>query len=277
MTTNPYPVMLPPRNAGHDWRVLPAFLPLPDMGGLAVNAFLHKGREPVLVDTGLAALGDAFLDALEAEIDLTDLRWIWLSHTDADHIGNLPRILARAPRARVVTNFLGMGKMGLLGLDTGRVHLLEPGGRLALGDRELVPLRPPYYDAPETLGFLDTRSRTLFTADSFGALLPEPADSVTAIEARALRDGLVTWSAIDAPWLATTDRDALGRSLHALERLAPTTLLSGHLPVAEGGIATLTSVVHEAWCTAPDDAADPQAIAAVAEALDGSAEASLEA
>lgn len=275
--TDTLPLMLPTRDAGRHWCVLPAFLPLPGMGGLTVNAFLHKGREPVLVDTGLAALGDAFLDALEAEIDLADLRWIWLSHTDADHIGNLTRILQRAPRARVVTNFLGMGKMGLLGLDTGRVQLLEPGAHLVLGDRELVPLRPPYYDAPETLGFLDTRSRILFAADSFGALLPAPADSVTAIEASVLRDGLVTWSAIDAPWLATADRDALGRSLHALERLAPTTLLSGHLPVAEGGIAALTSVILEAWCAAPSDPADPQAIEAVAKALEGSPEARLEA
>jgi glyoxylase-like metal-dependent hydrolase (beta-lactamase superfamily II) len=259
--------MLTTQDAGADWRVLPAFLPLPGLGGLAVNAFLHKGAEPVLVDTGLAALGDAFVAALEAEIDPADLRWIWLSHTDADHIGNLTRLLALAPHARVVTNFLGMGKMGLLGLDTDRVHLLEPGDRLRLGDRELVPLRPPYYDAPETLGFLDTRARALFAADSFGALLPAPAERVAAIEPSALRDGLVTWSAIDAPWLATVDRAALGRALSALERLAPATLLSGHLPVAEGGIATLTALVHDAWCLGPSAGADPQSVEAVAEAL----------
>ncbi|MGR2737370.1 MBL fold metallo-hydrolase [Billgrantia sp. Q4P2] len=271
MTDN-NPVMLTTRETGNDWCVLPAFLPLPGMGGLAVNAFLHKGQEPVLVDTGLAALGDAFLEALEAEIDLTDLRWIWLSHTDADHIGNLARILERAPRARVVTSFLGMGKMGLLGLDVSRVQLLEPGARLTLGDRELVPLRPPYYDAPETLGFLDTRSRTLFAADSFGALLPQPAENVAEIEAQTLRAGMVTWSAIDAPWLATVDRAALGRSLHALERLAPTTVLSGHLPLAEGNLSTLTALVHEAWCLAPATEADPQTIEAVAALLDSGME-----
>ncbi|UYG05571.1 MBL fold metallo-hydrolase [Halomonas sp. LR3S48] len=271
MTDN-NPVMLTTRETGNDWCVLPAFLPLPGMGGLAVNAFLHKGQEPVLVDTGLAALGDAFLEALEAEIDLTDLRWIWLSHTDADHIGNLARILERAPRARVVTSFLGMGKMGLLGLDVSRVQLLEPGARLTLGDRELVPLRPPYYDAPETLGFLDTRSRTLFAADSFGALLPQPAENVAEIEAQTLRAGMVTWSSIDAPWLATVDRAALGRSLHALERLAPTTVLSGHLPLAEGNLSTLTALVHEAWCLAPATEADPQTIEAVAALLDSDME-----
>jgi hypothetical protein len=270
------PAMRPTRDAGDDWHVLPAFLPLPNMGGLSVNAFLLKGREPVLVDTGLAALGDDFLAALEKEIDLADLRWLWLSHTDADHIGNLVRILEKAPQARVVTNFLGMGKMGLMGLDISRVHLLEPGQRLALADRELVPMRPPYYDAPETLGFFDTRSRTLFAADSFGALLPQPADSVEEIETTALRDGLVSWSALDAPWLATIDRDALGRSLTALERLVPSKVLSGHLPVAERGIGSLTAMVHAAWCAAPDRPLDPSSIEAVAQALEGDMGARLE-
>lgn len=38
----------------------------------------------------------------------------------------------------MITTFLGMGKMGLHGLPVERVHLLNPGQRLAVGDRELV-------------------------------------------------------------------------------------------------------------------------------------------
>jgi flavorubredoxin len=46
---------------------------------------------------------------------------------DADHLGNLEDVLALAPHAKVVTNFLGMGKMMLRHFDVSRVHLLEPG------------------------------------------------------------------------------------------------------------------------------------------------------
>ncbi|AZQ68404.1 MBL fold metallo-hydrolase [Silicimonas algicola] len=73
------------------WTALPSWLPVPGLGALPINAFLLKGREPVLVDTGLGALSDAMIEHLGAEIDPEDLRWIWLSHTDADHIGNLDR------------------------------------------------------------------------------------------------------------------------------------------------------------------------------------------
>ncbi|MEX0406809.1 MBL fold metallo-hydrolase [Aquibium sp. LZ166] len=219
-----------------------------------------EGSEPVLVDTGLAALGSEFMDALEQEIDPEDLRWIWLSHMDADHVGNLGGVLERAPNARVVTNFLGMGKMNLAGLDVSRVHLLEPGERLDLADRSLVPLRPPYYDAPETIGFFDATDQVFFAADSFGALLPDTADEIDAVDDEALRDGLVGWSSIDAPWLTTANQATLGRTLRSIERLDPEFVLSGHLPLARCGVRRLTGHIERAYCRGPNSAIDPLAI-----------------
>ena len=251
------PTLLPARRITDNWTVLPSWLPVPGLGALPVNAFVLKGREPMLVDTGLAVLGDGFVEALSAEIDLEDLRWIWLSHMDADHVGNLQRVLERAPNARVLTNFLGMGKMNLAGLDVSRVQLLEPGAAIEIGGHQLHPVRPPYYDAPETVGFFDARDRAFFAADSFGALLPETAHEIGEIEDGVLRDGLVGWSSIDAPWLAAADPDALGHTLAALERLDPEFLLSGHLPLARNGVGALTRHVANAYCRGTSGAVDP--------------------
>lgn len=268
MTSLTQPIMLASQDATTDWRVLPAFIPVGGMGVLAVNSFLLNGREPVLVDTGLAALGDAVIDALAGEIDLEDLRWIWLSHTDADHIGNLARILALAPRAQVVTNFLGAGKLMMLGHDMSRVHVLDPSQALQLPDRALHPVRPPYYDAPETQGFIDSATRVLFAADAFGAVLPEPVEAVDAVDNATLRDGLVAWSTIDAPWLQVADRDRLGATLAAVDRLDPSAILSGHLPHAGQDTGRLTREVHAAWVAGGAAGIDPLAIEAVAAALD---------
>lgn len=251
------PTFLEPRRVSAAWTVLPSWLPLPGMGALPVNSFLLKGREPVLVDTGLGMLGDAFLAALEGEIDLDDLRWIWLSHMDADHVGNLARVLDRAPHARVVTNFLGQGKMMLAGLDTSRVHLLEPGMVLEAGGHRLNPLRPPYYDAPETIGFFDETDRVFFAADSFGAVLPRTAHEIDEFDDETLRDGLVGWSSIDAPWLAGADAAALGRTLAAVEALDPDMLLSGHLPLARNGVGALTRHIANAYGRGATSAVDP--------------------
>lgn len=232
---NPSPESNPieARPISGNWSVLPAWLPMPGMGTLAVNSFLLKGEEPMLVDTGLQVMSDAVLGAIAAEIDFEDLRWIWLSHTDADHIGNLDRILELAPKAEVVTNFLGAGKMGMLGKgDPSRFRLLEGGDALVVGGHRLIPIKPPYYDAPETMGFYDPADRVLFVADAFGALLPAAAETAEAVAPDSLREGLVGWSAIDAPWLAQIDSSALSATLQGLDALDPAHVLSGHLPPA---------------------------------------------
>ncbi len=253
------PSMLNAQRVSDLWSVLPSWLPVPGMGGLPVNSFLFKGREPVLVDTGLGMLGDQFQLALTNEIDPEDLRWIWVSHMDPDHVGNLARVLEIAPNAKVVTNFLGMGKMNLAGLDVSRVHLLNPGDCLELSDRTFVPVRPPYYDAPETIGFFDPKDRVFFAADAFGALLPDPVAEICEVSGETLRDGLVGWSSIDAPWLTAIDQQTLRRTLKSVERLDPEVVLSGHLPLARGGVETLTRHVANAYCRGATSDLDPYA------------------
>jgi glyoxylase-like metal-dependent hydrolase (beta-lactamase superfamily II) len=217
-----------------------------DLGLLHVNAFVIHATMPILVDTGPAALRAPFIAALGRTIDPADLRYVWMSHMDADHLGNLAAVLELAPQAKVITNFLGMAKMDLLGHDTSRVQLIAPGEALDLVDRRLVPLKPPYYDAPETTGFFDTRTRVLFSADAFGALLPAAEADAAAIDHETLREGMLKWAAIDAPWLSTVDPRAFGGLLRSIERLDPSAIISGHLPVARGVTGRLARNLNEA-------------------------------
>lgn len=237
------PTLFGAHTVAPDTTSLSSYVPLPALGLLPVNAFVIHATQPVLVDTGVSALREPFLDALRATIDPAAIRWIWLSHMDADHVGNLEEAMAIAPEARIVTTFLGMGKMMLRHFDTSRVHLLEPGAVIDAGDRTLVPLKPVYYDAPETMGFFDTRTRVLFAADAFGTLLQAPQEAAGAIPAHELFDGMATWAALDMPWLGTADRSAIGRVLAGLHRLDPAAIVSAHLPVASGMTGALLGQV----------------------------------
>ncbi len=267
MTQNDVPVQMPAEKVTETWSVLPSWLPVPGLGTLPVNAFLRKGAEPMLVDTGLAALSDRFIETLFSEVDPGDLRWIWLSHTDADHVGNLATILAKAPKAQVVTNFLGAGKLSLLGFDTPeRLRILQPGEDFELGADRVHQVRPPYYDAPETMGFLDPGERIPFAADAFGALLTERVGGIEEIGAEALRDGLVGWSSVDAPWLAALDRTTLGAILNGLDALAPAHVLSGHLPPARR-LDILTRTLRKAYGQGTTGAIPPETAAQLEAAL----------
>ncbi len=233
------PTMLEPHAVARDVDILPSVLPVPGLGVLPVNAFVLRAAQPVLIDTGLAALRDDFLAALASVIDPADLRWIWLTHADFDHIGNLAPVLAAAPRARVVTTFLGMGKMMLAGLPVDGAELVEPGESLDAGDRALTCVAPPVFDAPETTAVFDTRTGALFSADSFGAVTAQPESNAAALSPQALREGQVTWAQIDAPWLGMVSAGAFRRRLEQVRALAPDAVLGAHLPPATGMVQVL--------------------------------------
>ena len=165
------PTFIGSRRLDADTTALESYAPLPGLGVLPVNTWLIRARQPVLVDTGMAVLQDDFMRTLEGLIDPAELRWIWITHADADHVGNLRAVLAAAPNARIVTNYLGVGKLGLQQFPVERTWMLNPGQALDVGDRQLLAFRPPVYDAPETMGLFDSRSRFAFTSDSFGAVL----------------------------------------------------------------------------------------------------------
>lgn len=240
------PSICEPRRVAHDTWLLGSWMPVPGLGALPCNAYLIRARQPVLIDTGFAALRHEFLAALESLIDPAELRWIWITHLDPDHVGNLAAVLERAPQARVVTTYLGMGKMGLLGLPQARAFLLNPGQTLDAGDHRLAALVPPTFDAPETTAVFDTRSQALFCADSFGTVQQTPVEDANQIDAAVLRDGMRLWTSVDAPWLQLVDRARLHAALDRVRELRPAVVLGSHLQPAYAIVDRLSQCLSEA-------------------------------
>jgi hypothetical protein len=211
---------------------------IPTLGSIAINSFVLHGPEPVLVDTGTVAGSAEFMIELASLIDPSELRWIWLTHTDFDHIGSLPTLLDTNPRLRVITSFLGVGIMGLSStpLPMDRVHLVNPGQAVTLSDRRLLAVKPPVFDNPVTTGFVDDHTGILFSSDCFGALLPAVPNNAAELDSPTLRDGQVRWATIDSSWVHDVDRNTFGHSLHQFRSLQPTMVCSSHLPPAPGNM-----------------------------------------
>ena len=232
-----------------DIHVLSSGFPAPGIGMLPVNAYVLKAREPVLVDAGLHQDAGGFLDALETVIDKKDLRWIYLTHPDPDHVGALTKVLESAPKSRLVTTYLGLGTLSLsTHVPMERVYFLNPGEALDVGDRRLQVLRPPTFDSPATTGFYDSKARALFSSDCFGAVLPELAAEANDLNDDVLRAGQVLWTTVDAPWLHKVDRLVFTAEIEAIRRMAPELILSAHLPPAR----SMTDWMLESLAAAPD-------------------------
>ncbi len=248
-----------PYQAAPDVHVLPTNLPLPGMGVLPVNAYVVLAEEPVLIDAGIAVDSDDFLDALASIVDLRALRWVWLTHDDADHTGSIQRVLEAAPEARLVTNAFSALRMATwwpVPLD--RVHAIRAGDRLAVGDRTLRAVPPPLYDNPLTIGVLDEATGSLFSVDSFGALLPEATEDAAEVPHDALAGGMRAWATADSPWAHLVDRQRFAQVLDGVRRLQPTRIFSSHLPAANGTsleqfLQVLESVPDADPAVAPDN------------------------
>jgi len=236
-----------PRRVAQDIHILPSYAPIPGLGILPANSWVIKGEEPVLVDTGLHQDRGAFFSALDEVIDPADLRWIYLTHPDQDHVGSLRDVLDAGPRARLVTTFLGFGILNLfMELSPARVYLLNPGEALDIGDRSLHCLRPPIFDNPSTTAFYDDRTEALFSSDCFGALMESPADVAAAIPLELRREGQLRWASIDAPWLHKVEPSRLAQDLEEIRALQPSMILSAHLPPAHGMVDELLNTAARA-------------------------------
>jgi flavorubredoxin len=218
-----------------DIEVLTSNFPIAGYGLVPINAFVIKGSEPVLVDTGAAVQNEEFMSALRSVIDPADLKWIWLTHTDFDHMGSLQQLLAENPKLRVITTFLGVGIMSLFApLPMDRVYLVNPGEKINVGTRTLTAVKPPAFDNPSTTGFYDDKSGVFFSSDCFGALLSAVPQNAADLSDADLRDGQVFWATVDSPWLHKVDRGVFAKDLDGIRRMEPKMILSSHLPPAPG-------------------------------------------
>ncbi len=114
-----------------------------------LNSMVITGREPIVVDTGAGVARDLWFEAVEAVVDPADVRWIFLSHDDPDHTGNLLEMLDRAPRATLVTNWFTVERLSAsYQLPMDRMRWVNEDESFHAGDRELRAVLPAHLRQP---------------------------------------------------------------------------------------------------------------------------------
>ena len=234
-----------------------------------LNSVVIRAAEPVVVDTGPASNREQWLADVTSIVDPADVRWVFLSHDDVDHTGNLHEILDLCPSATLVTSWAATERMGCeISLPPSRLRWIDDGGTLDVGDRVLRAVRPPVYDSPTTRALFDPSTAVLWASDAFATPMPaEPVETVADLPASMWAEGLAMFHhhAL-APWLTMVDRDAYAASVQRFRELAPQVIVSAHSPVipssmvdaAMGHLEALPGVVPPPH---PDQAALDAALA----------------
>jgi len=212
--------------------VIPESLPVPGVGRLPVNAMVVKGKEPMLVDSLAIVHRETFLEEAFNLIEPEDVKWLFLSHEDRDHSGSIAHIMERCPNAKLITNFIGLGKLAEeFAIPLNRVHLLNDGDRLDIGDRTIVALRPPLYDSSATRGFYDPKSEMYFAADCFGIVCPDVVHYVDEMDEREFEDGYFWMNRANHIWFEHIKPEAIAADAERIKALGAKMIVSGHGPV----------------------------------------------
>src|SRR4029077_12023884 len=118
-----------------------------------LNSPVIQGEEPTIVDTGVRLLREQWSEQVFGLVEPQDVKWIFLSHDDGDHTGNLDLVLERCPNATLVTSWFASERMGgEMGLPLDRQPWVGNGESFDAGARTFAPGRPPTWDSPTTRG-----------------------------------------------------------------------------------------------------------------------------
>lgn len=219
-----------------DTWLIPNLMPAGPDAFLGVNSMVILGEQPVVVDTGAPAHHDSWFEQLLSLVEPTDVRWIYLSHDDGDHVGNLPDLLEMCPNATVVANFFMTERMSIehCPLPLERLRWLGPGEALDAGDRRLHLVVPPIFDGPTTRALYDERSGVLWSVDSFAAMTPGAVFEVDDIPRDMYAETFALLNSLVSPWHQWLDVARYRRHCDDIESLGPVATASAHGPVLRG-------------------------------------------
>jgi flavorubredoxin len=223
-----------PQRIAPDTFLIPNLAPAQPGTYVFVNSLVILAAEPVVVDTGAPAFRERWLQEIASVVDPGDVRWVFLSHDDGDHVGNLAEILELAPNAKVVTNFFSNERVTLDRpgeMPVTRQVWLEAGTSFDVGDRRLHLFRPPIFDGPTTRGLYDERTGVMWAVDSFAALTTGAVYDAGDVPSDLYDQSFQLFNSLVSPWHAWLDPHAYGRHVDSVEAIAPTTIASAHGPV----------------------------------------------
>jgi flavorubredoxin len=226
-----------PYRIADDTYLIPNLVPAEPGTFVMVNTMVILAEEPVIVDTGAPLHREQWLRNVESIVDPGDVRWVFLSHDDGDHLGNMHPILELAPQATVVANFFSNERAALepdRALPITRQVWLEEGTSFDAGDRRLRLFRPPVFDGPTTRGLYDERTGVMWAADSFAALTTGAVYEAPDLPSDLYDETFTLFNSLIAPWHQWLSPEVYGRHVDAIEAIAPTAIASAHGPVLRG-------------------------------------------
>ncbi|MCO8126019.1 MBL fold metallo-hydrolase [Acidimicrobiia bacterium EGI L10123] len=232
---------------------------------VALNTMVIRAAEPVVVDTGMMENRDQYLADVFSLVEPEDIRWVFISHDDVDHTGNLNALMAAAPNATLVIDWFMQERMGAsLEVPASRWRWVQDGDSLDVGDRTLRIVRPPVFDSGTTRGLFDPLTEVYWGSDAFASPMAVPVRDVAELDLVPWLEGIHVFAQYISPWLQVVDDAKFQRTVDRIADLQPQVLAGCHTPmIGRGHVADAIAATR----IAPSAVVPPQPDQSVLDAI----------
>ena len=137
--------------------------------GTTYNSYLIKDEKTALIDTVKEPFTTEFISRINSQLDLADIDYIIVSHTEPDHTGALPELLKHACNAKIIASKAGGHLLKDILNAPFNLSTVDESPEIDLGTRKLKFFPAPYLHWPDTVFTYLDKEKILFTCDAFGA------------------------------------------------------------------------------------------------------------
>lgn len=197
--------------------------------GTTYNSYAMKtGGKTILFETAKARCFDEYLDKLKEVIDVTQIDYLVVSHTEPDHAGSVEMLLDYSPQMKIISTAAASGFLKEIVNRKFESITIKDGQEMQIGDRTLQFMFVPNLHWPDTMYTFIKEEKILVTCDSFGAhyCLPEVVSSAIKNEEDYQKALKYYYDCIIGPF-----KPFMIKALDRVEKMDITMICTGHGPV----------------------------------------------
>jgi flavorubredoxin len=203
--------------------------------GTTYNAYVLKGSEKtVLFETVKAKFMDEFFRDLTETVEVSQIDYLVVNHTEPDHAGSIARLLELNPSLTIVGTGPAITFLKFIVHRVFRSRIVKENDTLSLGNKTLRFMPLPNLHWPDTMFTYVEEDRVLFTCDAFGCHYSHPGIVRSTLnDEKGYSEALKYYfDMIMGPFKRPFVQNALRR----IAGLSIALIATGHGPVLDAGI-----------------------------------------
>lgn len=136
--------------------------------GTSYNSYLVKDEKTVLIDTVIYKSGYNWVSELKKEIDLKEIDYIVMNHSEPDHSGGLLELMREIPDTPIICTEKGVEILKKYYNKNWNFQPVKTGDKLNIGSKDLIFMEMKMLHWPDSMLTYLTGDNILFSNDAFG-------------------------------------------------------------------------------------------------------------